>query len=116
MNNYSFRSNSSQTLPYLPSSIDTNTITNWLAYHIIYPIEAYILPILVVLAIGNNVLVFIIFITSKDVTKLTKQSIRIYYIATAIGDAFVPIPFHFTYFLGTTLLLSVITHLVIRIE
>ena len=99
MSNYLFQSNSSQTLQYLPSSIDT--ITNWVSYHIIYPIDAYILPVLVVLTIGNNVLVLIIFITSKDVTKHTKQSIRIYYIATAIGDAFVPIPMHFTYFLGT---------------
>ena len=101
MNN-SFRFNQSQTLSTLPSSIDT--LTNWLLYHIIFPIEAYILPVLVALTIGNNILILIIFITRKDVTKHTKQSIRIYYIATAIGDAFVPIPLHFTYFLGTILL------------
>ena len=98
----SFLANSSQTLTYIPSSIDA--ITNWLAYHIIYPNEAYIIPVLVFLAIWNNVLVLLVFITSKDVAKLTKQSIRIYYIAMAVGDAFVPIPFHLTYFLGINLL------------
>ena len=98
MNNYSFHFNQTQSFSYLSSSIDI--ITNWLIHHIIYPIEAYIIPVLVVLAIGNNIIVLIIFISSKDVTKHTKQSIRIYYIATAIGDMFASIPFHLTFFLG----------------
>ena len=99
MSNYSFENYSLQIL--------VETTTNWILYHIVYPIEAYVLPVLVVLTIVNNVLVLIIFITSKDVTKHLKQSIRIYYIATAVGDAFVPIPFHFTYFLGTHLLFRI---------
>ena len=99
MNNYSFHFNLTQTFSTLPSSIDI--LIKWVSYNIIYPIEAYILPVFVVLAIGNNILVLIVFITSKDVTKHTKQSIRIYYIATAIGDIFASIPFHLTYFLGT---------------
>ena len=99
MSNYSFKANSTLTFTYIPSSIEICTI--WILNNIIYPIEAYVLPVLVVLAVVNNVLVLIIFITSKDVTKHTKQSIRIYYVATAVGDMFASIPFHLTFFLGT---------------
>lgn len=73
---------------------------NWLQIHIIYPIEAYVLPAFIILTIINNILVLIIYITSKDVTKRIKSSIRVYYITTAIGDIIAIIPLHLTFFLG----------------
>lgn len=73
---------------------------NWIQVHIIYPIEGYFLPEFVILTIINNFLILTIFIACKDVTKRIKSSIRVYYIATAIGEIFVCIPVHLTFFLG----------------
>lgn len=98
MSNNLFHNISHQTTTLSQLTAEINY--NWIQRNIIYPIEGYILPIFVLFTIINNVLVLIIFIASKDVTKRIKSSIRVYYIATAIGEILVCIPFHLTYFLG----------------
>lgn len=98
MSNSSFTNKSIRTPIVSQQTYQNNN--GWIQIHIIYPIEAFILPIFVFLSIFNNALILIIFISSKDVVKRIKSSIRVYYIATAIGDIIVCIPVHLTYFLG----------------
>lgn len=84
------------------SNLQVNDISNnfWIQIHIVHPFEAYILPGLLIFTILDNVLVLLIFIFCKNVTKHLKSSIRVYYVATAIGDIIVCFPVHLTYFLG----------------
>ena len=92
--------NSNQIFTLFESGLDFGLV-NWITSHITNPFVAYCIPVLIVFTILNNVLVIVIFITSKDVSKHIKPSIRVYYIATSIGDVIVCIPFHLTFFLGT---------------
>ena len=78
-------------------------VASWIDNHIIYPFIAYCLPVLLSFTILTNIVVILIFIKCKDVNKRIKPSMRVYYIATAIGDVLVCIPFHLTFFLGTIL-------------
>lgn len=77
-----------------------NIFSNWYSFHIFYPILAYFLPVGILLAVINNLLVLLIFISRKNVNRHIKPSIRVYYIATAIGDIIVCFPVLLFYFLG----------------
>lgn len=103
MYKYSFQNKTNLTSG-IPQQLAGSRINNWIQINLLYPFAGYILPELVFLTIVNNVLVLIIFITSKNVKQRVKSSIRIYYIATAIGDIIVCIPVHLTYFLCTVYL------------
>lgn len=94
MSNNSLHNYSNQT------STSEESLASWIANHIISPLQAYFLPVLVGFTVISNILVIAIFITCKDVTKRIKSSIRVYYIATAIGDITVCLAIHLSLFLG----------------
>ena len=86
-----------------------NIFSSWYSFHIFYPIVAYFLPIGILLDIINNLLVLLIFGSRKNVNRHIKPSIRVYYIATAIGDIIVCFPVLLFYFLGTMQHFSILT-------
>ena len=84
----------------LSETNDLVRITSWINYYILSPINAYFLPIAVILTIINNSLVITIFLFSKDVSGRITPSIRVYYLVTAFADIIVCLPMHLTSFLG----------------
>ena len=76
--------------------ISTNSATSALTTAII----SFALPLLVPLALFNNILIVLVFARSTEVARRLSPTVRVYYIGMALSVVNSVIPLQLTYFLG----------------
>ncbi len=67
-------------------------------------VKGWLLPIGIVFAIINNLIVILVCFFGQEVKTQVSKQMRIYYIGLAIGDLSTSLPMHATYFLGKFLI------------